>query len=217
MRSDASINGGKACMHDCLLAQAAAGLSVGLVLVGPAGRIGWLNAAAEGLLGVAGGAARGKAFEQVLRDPQLTALWLDARGVGENVQTSISLTWPRELELNVTISPCRDSQARDLGHALLLVDVTRDRRVQVELSHAVATRLLKLTSGHMPPEPVANLTQQELRVLRLVGRGLSNEDIAEETNISSSTVRSHLKSVYRKLNLNSRTEAIAFAVRHHLA
>ena len=45
---------------------------------------------------------------------------------------------------------------------------------------------------------------------------MSNDDIAEKVHVAPSTVRSHLKSLYRKLGLNSRTEAVSYAVRNHL-
>jgi len=69
----------------------------------------------------------------------------------------------------------------------------------------------------MPPQPVAHLTSQELRVLRLVGGGLGNDEIARRMAISVATVRSHLKRLYRKLHLRSRAEAVSFATRNHLS
>jgi LuxR family maltose regulon positive regulatory protein len=51
------------------------------------------------------------------------------------------------------------------------------------------------------------LSQQELRVLRLLAAGLSNADIARELIVSTNTVKTHVKSIYRKLNVNSRSEA----------
>jgi LuxR family maltose regulon positive regulatory protein len=51
------------------------------------------------------------------------------------------------------------------------------------------------------------LSQQELRVLRLLVAGLSNADIAQELVVSNNTVKTHVKSIYRKLNISSREEA----------
>ena len=51
------------------------------------------------------------------------------------------------------------------------------------------------------------ISQQELRVLRLLVAGLSNADIARELVVSTNTVKTHVKSIYRKLNVNSRSEA----------
>jgi LuxR family maltose regulon positive regulatory protein len=54
---------------------------------------------------------------------------------------------------------------------------------------------------------VETLSQQELRVLRLLVAGLSNVDIARELVVSTNTVKTHVKSIYRKLNISSRDEA----------
>jgi LuxR family maltose regulon positive regulatory protein len=51
------------------------------------------------------------------------------------------------------------------------------------------------------------LSQQELRVLRLLVAGLSNADIARELVVSTNTVKTHVKSIYRKLSVTSRDEA----------
>jgi len=51
------------------------------------------------------------------------------------------------------------------------------------------------------------LSQQEVRVLRLLVAGLSNADIAGELVVSHNTIKSHVKSIYRKLNVKSRQEA----------
>ncbi len=51
------------------------------------------------------------------------------------------------------------------------------------------------------------LSQQEVRVLRLLAAGLSNTDIARELVVSTNTVKTHVKSIYRKLGINSREEA----------
>ena len=55
--------------------------------------------------------------------------------------------------------------------------------------------------------PVERLSPQELRVLRLLVAGLSNTDIAQELVVSTNTIKTQVKSIYRKLNVNSREEA----------
>lgn len=54
---------------------------------------------------------------------------------------------------------------------------------------------------------VEPLSGQELRVLRLLAAGLSNGDIASELVVSTNTIKTHVKSIYRKLDVNSREEA----------
>jgi LuxR family maltose regulon positive regulatory protein len=51
------------------------------------------------------------------------------------------------------------------------------------------------------------LSQQEQRVLKLLVAGLSNGEIASELVVSANTIKTHVKSIYRKLNINSREEA----------
>jgi LuxR family maltose regulon positive regulatory protein len=54
---------------------------------------------------------------------------------------------------------------------------------------------------------VEPLSQQEARVLKLLVAGLSNGEIASELIVSTNTVKTHVKSIYRKLNIRSREEA----------
>jgi DNA-binding NarL/FixJ family response regulator len=61
---------------------------------------------------------------------------------------------------------------------------------------------------------VSELTQRELEVLRLVGRGLSNEEIAGELVIGEGTVKTHLGRIFDKLDLRDRPAAIVFAFDH---
>jgi len=60
------------------------------------------------------------------------------------------------------------------------------------------------------------LTELEVKILRLMTEGLSNEDMSEITGISQETVKGHLKSLFRKLDVKNRTEAAVLAVREGL-
>ncbi len=203
--------------QDCFLQQAVAGLSIGLLLIDTRGRLVYLNRAAEGVLGVRGRECLGRPIQEVLRDPQLLAFWHEAGCDSGNCMGDVSLRWPRRVDLKLSATQCATPDGRQIGRALLFCDVTGERSLNLELSREVANRLLHLTNEATdPPEYLTRLTAQELRTLRLVGRGLSNEDIAEQHGVAVSTVRSHLKSVYRKLGLHSRAAAVSFAVRHHL-
>jgi DNA-binding NarL/FixJ family response regulator len=62
-------------------------------------------------------------------------------------------------------------------------------------------------------EKTAELSEREVQVLKLAARGMSNSDIANELFISNRTVQGHLSSIFNKLNVGSRTEAIFQAVR----
>lgn len=78
----------------------------------------------------------------------------------------------------------------------LLAAFEQERSTSAPLAHANAAALL--------PEP---LSHHEQRVLRLLVAGLSNPEIANELVISINTVKTHVKNIYSKLNINSRKEA----------
>ena len=63
-----------------------------------------------------------------------------------------------------------------------------------------------------PPSHHAGLTAREFEVLRLVARGLTNAQVARELFLSPRTVSAHLRSVYHKLGVSSRSAATRFAV-----
>ncbi|HET6974994.1 MAG TPA: response regulator transcription factor [Pyrinomonadaceae bacterium] len=78
---------------------------------------------------------------------------------------------------------------------------------------------------HVPPEVAArlaehlgeeNLTDRELEVLRLIGDGFRNKQIADELSIAETTVNFHIKNLVDKLQANDRTHAVTIAIRRGL-
>ena len=57
------------------------------------------------------------------------------------------------------------------------------------------------------------LTNRELEVLRMVAQGLTNKEVAQQLYISDRTVQAHLSSIFSKLQVSSRTEAVMYAIR----
>ena len=73
--------------------------------------------------------------------------------------------------------------------------------------------------AEVPPAPLANtadLTAREVAVLRLVAQGLTDAQVAERLVISPRTVNAHLRSIYSKLGVTTRTAAAHFATTHQL-
>lgn len=206
------------CISNCMIGAALEGLCVGLVITNPSGKAIWLNRVAKKILGLNGEPTLGKPLNQIIRDPKLSEFWLHAAENEDTIMDEVSIHWPSVMELKISATACVDSTGELIGRALLFCDVTHDRSVRVELSQALADRLLKMTGdSSIPGSPHEGLTPQELQILRLVGRGLSNQQLADDLTVTLSTIRTHLKSVYRKLGLQSRSEAVSYAVRNGLA
>lgn len=58
----------------------------------------------------------------------------------------------------------------------------------------------------------ANITRRECEILTMVAKGMNRSDIAAELNLSPNTVATHIKSIYRKLDISSKTEATMKAI-----
>ncbi|WP_235783412.1 helix-turn-helix transcriptional regulator [Amycolatopsis orientalis] len=75
---------------------------------------------------------------------------------------------------------------------------------------------MRTPSGNDPCAPQvdwtpASLTEQQLRVLQLIGGGLNNNEIAKRLSVSQETVRTHTKNIYRTLHVRNRAHAITVA------
>lgn len=86
------------------------------------------------------------------------------------------------------------------------------------LGARVATELLNRL-GNDPaipsnvPEP---LTERETEVLKLIGRGFGNREIATQLVLSEKTVKTHVANILQKLQVKSRTQAALYAIQHRL-
>lgn len=65
-------------------------------------------------------------------------------------------------------------------------------------------------------EGPSGLTAREIEVLRLLARGRSTREIAEQLVITRKTVRNHVQNIYAKAGISNRAQASLFAVRHGL-
>lgn len=85
------------------------------------------------------------------------------------------------------------------------------------LSPVIARQVLKrLVPGRSAPGPDGVLTRRESEILNAIARGFSYAETAELLHISVQTVHSHLKNIYRKLAVHSKTEAVFEADRRRL-
>lgn len=85
------------------------------------------------------------------------------------------------------------------------------RRESVLSPAAVEAMVVALQSGaavSVPDEPDHDLTDREAEVMDHIARGMSNAEIADELYLAEKTVKNHINSIYTKLAVNSRAQAI---------
>ena len=118
------------------------------------------------------------------------------------------------LEAGATGYLLKDAEAEEVAQA-----VRAAYAGEVHLDPAV-TRLLARRMRErraVPEQPVEPLTERERDVLRLLGQGMSNKEIAGTLFISEGTARTYVSNILGKLGLASRTQAALYAVEHKLA
>ncbi len=181
--------------------------------------------AADGLEGV-------KLVEQV--QPDLVLLDLDMPVMnGREALAQILETHPKAVVLMLTVSEDGEDLTECMrlgacGYLLKKIDadfllqsirraVAGDNVISPEMTSAL---LMKLRSGKQQPvsqtPEIDSLTPRERETLAWLTRGVSNKEIARELDLAESTVKVHVQSVLRKLNIRSRVQAAVFAVEHHL-
>ncbi|MGZ4577310.1 MAG: response regulator transcription factor [Mycobacterium sp.] len=103
----------------------------------------------------------------------------------------------------------KDSSAEELIRAVRAV-ARGDSYLDPAVTARVLTTYRKAAPG-LRGAAIAELTTRELDVLTLIGRGLSNTEVADELCISGVTVKSHIGRIFGKLDLRDRAAAIVYA------
>ena len=84
------------------------------------------------------------------------------------------------------------------------------------MSPEVARRVISLFREIKPPQSDYELTPHEVRLLRMLVEGHSYKTAAAELNVSVNTIKFHLRHIYDKLHVHTKSEAVAKALRHGL-
>jgi DNA-binding NarL/FixJ family response regulator len=104
---------------------------------------------------------------------------------------------------------------KDAGPELLSQAVHAAAEGDALIAPSITARLLTAfagkTGGPPPTEPLEPLTSREEEILIPVAKGWTNHEIADDMNISISTVKTHLTSLMRKLNARNRVEIAIWA------
>ncbi|WP_414858595.1 MULTISPECIES: response regulator [unclassified Nocardioides] len=98
----------------------------------------------------------------------------------------------------------------------LLDIVRRVAAGQSTLDPSVTAQVLeRIRTGPPVNKELESLTEQELRVLDLIGKGLTNRQIAQELFLAEKTIKNYVSSLLAKLGMSSRTQAAIYAVKNN--
>lgn len=144
---------------------------------------------------------------QAIRDrfPEVDVVILTASDLDEHFRTAI--------QAGVAGYLLKDLDAGELFSLIEGIE-----RGEAAMTRAMATRLLRSVAQRSVDESKGEetLTEREVEVIRLLARGASNPQIADELNISINTVKTHISHILTKLQLENRTQAAAYAVQNRL-
>lgn len=101
--------------------------------------------------------------------------------------------------------PSQEDLRRELARALELQRLASEAWTRVH--HALGVQPLE--DRHAPVAPPTELTPRETQVITLMGTGMANRSIARHLRISERTVKSHLHSIFTKLGVTTRGQAVA--------
>lgn len=102
---------------------------------------------------------------------------------------------------------------RAAAHGEVLVQPEVMARILSYAAHGISSPLSLVNAAHRETD----LTERELEVLESLVQGERNKEIAVRLSISERTVRAHLSTIYMKLNVDSRAQAVAVAIERSLA
>jgi DNA-binding NarL/FixJ family response regulator len=109
---------------------------------------------------------------------------------------------------------CKNATTREIADAVRALARGESMLPRPERSPSHGNRVTQLDAffaSNQPDDPI--LTKREQEVLQLFANGKSTVEVARTLTISQKTVKNHLTSVYQKLNVRDRTEAVLLAVR----
>lgn len=119
----------------------------------------------------------------------------------------------RAVELDVDGYIMNDSSPEELFRAIQTVYYDGKKYIQPDLIPALNSSLIK---RDYEKEKIDSLTRRELEVLIKVAHGNINRDIASDLDISERTVKNHIASNFKKIDVEDRTQAAVFAIKNSL-
>ena len=107
----------------------------------------------------------------------------------------------------------KDSESAELKKAIFTI---ADGETYIQPSLYSGSQFLKMIQKNEDELKIDALTKREMEVLKEMAVGKFNRDIAKEMKISERTVKNHISSIFKKLEVTDRTQAAVFAIRNNI-
>ena len=106
----------------------------------------------------------------------------------------------------------KDSESSELKKAIFAI-AEGENYIQPSLIPALNNKMIEKNENELK---IDSLTKREVQVLKELAVGKFNRDIAKEMEISERTVKNHISSIFKKLDVTDRTQAAVFAIKNNL-
>lgn len=179
---------------------------------------------------VIGEVAEGGELMKVLEEMKPDVLVLDAHMPGHKVVQSAKMLQKSCPDVKILVLSAYNRReyvvgllsAGAAGYVLkddppeMLVRAVRQVAAGGEWISPRVAKVLVKSVRHEDKSTTTVLTDREMDVLELMARGHKNEDIAEKLVITTQTVKNHVRSIFRKLGVKTRVEAVLYAINNKL-
>ena len=118
----------------------------------------------------------------------------------------------KAVEIGIDGYMLKDSNSDELKKAIYSV-IDGESYIQPNLIPILNSKMIE---RDVEKEKLALLTKRELEVLKLMAVGSYNKEIGKKLNISERTVKNHISSIFKKIDVSDRTQAAIFAIRNNL-
>ena len=143
-----------------------------------------------------------EATRQITREPGVQVLMLTTFDLDEHVYEAF--------QAGVSGFLLKDVRRNDLVHALHAV-ASGDTLVAPTITRRLVERFIEHPNHAGRTLQLQSLTPREIEILRFIGRGLSNTEIANQLVLAETTVKTHVSRILTKLNLRDRVQAVVLA------
>lgn len=118
----------------------------------------------------------------------------------------------KAVEIGINGYVLKDSESAELKKAICAIN-DGENYIQPSLIPSLNSKMIEKNEDEIKIE---SLTERELQVLKELAIGKFNRDIAKEMEVSERTVKNHISSIFKKLDVTDRTQAAVFAIKNDL-